>query len=250
MFGAGWLSAVLVALIWGTGAYAVGGWRWAAPIAGCALAVGLGVLAGWAQSESELTWQWRSFGYALTALVAMATISRPLYLVADRVMQPQTAPHDTRTFAPVLQFVESIDRETLTTITPGQREAGSFLRSTADVTDIVATNVTYGPLVPALSGLRTYMTAIHYQAPYGRPSVLNDVLLREEQSWDFVSGPSEETWKPLCEAGVRWVWIARPRTASVEWTPWADVVFTTEDVVILELSESACLQVGTSVGAS
>ena len=248
VFGAGWLGAAVVALIWGTGAYAVGGWRWAAPVAGGVLAVGIGVLAGRARSNSELTWQWRSFGYALTALVAMATISRPLYLVADRVMQPQTAPHDTRTFAPVLQFVESIDRETLNTITPGQREAGFFLRSTADVTDIVATNVTYGPLVPALSGLRTYMTTVHYQAPYGRPAALDDVLLREEQSWEFVDEPSEETLKPLCEAGVRWVWIARPRTAVVEWTPWADVAFTTEDVVILELSESTCSQVGTSVG--
>ena len=250
VFSAGWLSAVVVAMIWGTGAYAVGGWRWAAPVAGIVLAVGIGVLAGCAPSVSELTWQWRSFGYALTALVAMATISRPLYLVVDRVMKPQTAPHDTRTFAPVLQFVESIDRETLTTITPGQREAGSFLRSTADVTDIVATNVTLSPLVPALTGLQTYMTGIHYQAPYGRPDALDDVLLREERSWDFIIEPSEETLKPLCDAGVRWVWIAQPRTGVVDWAPWANIAFTSDDVVIVELSETTCSQVGTSVGTS
>ena len=247
VFGAGWLSAVVVAVIWGTGAYAVGGWRWAAPVAGGVLAVGIGLLAGRARSDSEVTWQWRSFGYALTALVAMATISRPLYLVVDRVMQPQTASHDTRTFAPVLQFVESIDRETLTTITPGQREAGSFLRSTADVTDIVATNMTYGPLVPALTGLRTYLSAIHYQAPYGRPAALPDVLLREGLSWEFIDNPSEESLKPLCEAGVRWLWVAQPRTATIIWAPWAEVAFTSKGVVILELPEADCSPQGTSV---
>lgn len=247
VFAAGWLSAVAVAVVWGTGAYAVGGWRWAAPVTGCVLALGIGLLASRASSHSGPTWQWRSVGYALCALVAMAMISRPLYLIVDRLMKPETAPHDTRTFAPVLQFVPSIDREILTTITPGQREAGAFLRSAATVTDVVATNMTYGPLVPALTGLRTYMTAIHYQAPYGRPVALPDVLLREERSWDFIENPSEETLQPLCEAGVRWLWVAQPRTATVDWAPWADVAFTSDGVVILELPAATCAPQGASV---
>lgn len=234
------VCAVAAAMVWGTGAYAVGGWRWAAPLIAVAGAAAIGVVMSSVSRSISMPRSLRIIGFVLMASVAMAAISRPLYLLVDRVMQPQTAPHDTRTFAPVTQFVDSLDRTSLFTITEDQRNAGAYLRTASQVSDLVATNATYSPLVAALGERRTYISGIHYQAPYGRSEVIPELLLREQQSWQFIDAPSELSAAELCASGVHWVWIDRAKTATHDWQPWAVEVFASPSVYILKLDRGVC----------
>ena len=224
-------AAVPVALIWATGAYSAGGWRWAAPVT--ALLLAFCVLA--------LTWlrKGRAAGIAAVILtcLGLAVVSRPLYLAADRLLAPPAAPHDLREFAPVLAFTESIDRQSLAGISWAQMEAGSALRAAAGTEGLVATNVTYSPLVPAVSGLRTLVSGIHYQAPYGRSSSLVPLLERERLSWAFIDAPSAASAQALCSLGVGWVWVDPTRTAVRDWAPWATPVHTGPDAIVLRLDD-------------
>ena len=234
------VGAVSVAVVWGTGSAATGEARWAAPL----LALGIAMLGGVVLARMVVglgvPLAMGTFGFALVVLVVMSATARPLYLAVDRIMQPKVPPFDQELFAPVSPFVEARDTENLTVITPGQREAGRVLRDSSLTTDVVATNVTNSPLVAALGDRRTYMSGIHYQAPYGSPSALEDILIREAESWDFVDGPSPTTIEPLCEAGVRWVWVSLPRTAQMNWEPWGETVLENEDVALVRLREDAC----------
>lgn len=235
-FGLGVAAAVPVAVVWGTGAYAVGGWRWAAPVLGLALAALIaGCLA--LPASNSLARSRRFLAYLIVASVAMSVLSRPLYLGVERVMSPTVAPHDEATYAPVTGFVASIDRDPLLSVTSDQSSAGRWLRAHSDPTDIVATNVTYGPLVPALTGRRTLVSGIHYQAPYGRPDQLDELLEREKASYDFIDQPSGQSAGVLCAAGVDWVWVNPARTAVRDWFPWARVVLEKTDVILLRMIE-------------
>jgi len=235
----GALAALPVALVWGTGAYAVGGWRWAGPLLGLALAIAIAVSLGLPTGGALSRWR-RVVGLVLVASVAMSVFGRPLYLLVERVMAPQVAPHDTRTYAPVDQFVVGLDYEDLSVISSGQVDAGNWLRSSADSADLVATNVTYSPLVPALTGLRTWISGIHYQAPYGRPGAIDELLARERASWTFINEPSAVAVQPLCSAGVDWIWVDPRRTGTTDWGPWANVASRAPDVVILRVEPDAC----------
>ena len=257
----GGAASVLVALVWGTGAYSVGGWRWAAPIVGlgAALLIGL-VMSGARQGASvdgmdpgggDLPRSRRFVVLVIAASIAMAVFGRPLYLVVEQVMAPAAEPHDSATFAPVVAFVDSIDREGLTAMSSDQLAAGGWLNSTAARDDIVATNLTYSPLVPAVTGLRTWVSGIHYQAPYGRPGSVDELLARERASWDFVEAPRAETAGPLCEAGADWVWVDPRRTAVRDWSPWASIAWEASDVIVLRVEASACpVTQAASVGES
>ena len=235
VLGAG--AAVPVALVWGTGAYSVGGWRWAAPLVGLASALVIGIVLVWSGGERRRT---RFLAYVIAASIAMAMFGRPLYLVVERVMTPAIAPHDLALYAPVLDFVDARDRDDLTRMSADQMAAGAFLRETSSVGDLVATNVTYSPLVAALSGRRTFASGIHYQAPYGRPGQIEQLLQREAESWAFVDAPSSTAADALCSAGVDWLWVDPARTTTRSWLPWATVVQEWNDVILLRLEPASC----------
>lgn len=236
-FGLGALASVPVAVVWGTGAYSVGGWRWAAPLVGLAVAVLIGGALTLRAGDRRRT---RFVAYVVAASIAMAMFGRPLYLIVERIMAPAIAPHDLALYAPVQDFVASRDREGLGRISSDQMAAGNFLREASGVSDLVATNVTYNPLVPALTGRRTLVSGIHYQAPYGRPGQIDELLSREEASWAFIGSPSDESARGLCTAGVDWVWVDPARTEIRSWEPWADVAFERPDVQILRINPDVC----------
>ena len=104
----------------------------------------------------------------------------------------------------------------------------------------MATNVTSGAVVPALSRLTTYISDLHMQAPYGRTDEIQPALNRERESWAFINTPSADTVAPLCRAGVVWLWIDPSRTSARDWMPYATVVWQEADVIIARINTSAC----------
>jgi hypothetical protein len=120
--------------------------------------------------------------------------------------------------------------------------ASEWLRQNAEPDDLVVTNMTGSSLVNALAGLPTYISTIHFQAPYGRPESLEEITRRENVSWDFVESPDRGTAEPLCEAGVRWLWVDTSLTDRSDWRPFATVRYEVADAAILEFDLLSCSQ--------
>lgn len=235
-------AAVLVlavAALWMTGASGgnvfVSTLRWLGPIAGGCGAVIIGLMIG------------RRFGPAGTrgalagAVIMLILVSAPgraLGVGSGQVgVQPGLSDD---AFSPVGSFTEAIDRAVVTEWSDQHVAAASWLRANASENDIVATNVTFSPFVPALTGLRTYASGIAYQAPYGRPGSIEPLLEREAQSWAFIDEPSAATVAPLCGAGVSWLWVDAARTDVADWEPFAEITFRNDSVTLLGLREGRC----------
>ena len=240
-FALGLVAAVMVALVWATGDYATGGWRWAGPLLAVVLAVLFAVVvAWWGRASASGAFGKRAVGLFVVVIVAMAVLGRPLYLAVDAVVAIPVAPHDPRIYAPVEEYVPGIDHTLASDITSDQLAAGDFVRTHANITDVEATNVTYSAVVPALTGLRTLVSGIHYQAPYGRPSAIPELLQREAESWAFIDFPSAESVAAFCRAGVSWIWVDPTRAKIQDWAPWAEVAFRSQTAVVLKLTTQAC----------
>ena len=122
-----------------------------------------------------------------------------------------------------------------------QLEAAAWLRKNANPTDLVATNLTLSPLVAATTHLPTYVSAIQYQFDYGTRSMRPEVQARESNIWAFTSDPSSETLKPLCDAGVRWIWVDPTRTGQNVELPLTTLVLRNSAASILSLDPASCV---------
>jgi hypothetical protein len=80
---------------------------------------------------------------------------------------------------------------------------------------------------------------MQYAAPYGRPELAAELLLHENQSWDFIDTPSASTLAPLCDAGVTWVWVYLPSAKVRDWEPFATTEFANEETMILNTNCSS-----------
>ena len=232
---------VLVGALWSTGASGGTAWvatlRWAGPVVGIvgALAAGWGLARAYAPpGASRRGW----LAGTVIVLVLLAAPGRALGVGSGQVgVQPGLGADQ---FTPVEAFTAARDTITVTGWSDQHRGAADWLRSQADESDLVATNVTFSPLVPALTGLQTLASGILYQAPYGRPGAVEPRLQREAQSWDFIEEPTAGTTAPLCSAGVDWLWVDPTRTEVRDWSPFATVAYENEAVVVLALDASAC----------
>ena len=236
---AGALLSMLVTLLWATGASGPPSLRWLGPLAGVVGAVAIGAVLA---RNGRLSGSSRARTLALTLiiLVVLAAPSRLLGLAASSFGVNTAGALNAATFSPFLPFVESIDRLPVTAWSSDQVAAASWLDSAAGASDIVATNITYSPLVPALVGRRMYVADIMHQAPYGRPGQQLTLLDRERDSWGFIDSPSAATVSPLCAAGVAWLWVDPERTGIRDWEPYATLVVEKPDVFILKVNPSAC----------
>lgn len=79
------------------------------------------------------------------------------------------------------------------------------------MTNYFGTNIAFSALVPALTGQPTYVSAIQYQAPYGRPSQLQPLLERERLTFEFTGSPTRNGHRALVR-GERWMVVGRPGT--------------------------------------
>ena len=231
--------AAVVAAIWTTGSTGVlgNGWRWAGPIAGFGLALLVSLVLAWRTGHG---WQSRAFVFAIVALVIAALPSKILYGIATPLAPVQEGSMSTVLFRLQPDYIETIDRERALGWTDTQSAAGLWLRENARPADLVATNLTMSAIVPALSQRTTYISDIHMQAPYGFAGDESGIQRREAESWAFIDKPSATTLRPLCAAGVRWVWVDSERATNREWEPFARAVVEYPDVTILEIDPSAC----------
>jgi hypothetical protein len=230
---------VIVTVLWLTGASGGNVWvataRWLGPI----VAVVGALAGGWILARvfhDRLRFAW--LAGAIVILVLVSAPGRLLGVGSGQVgVQPGLS---SDAFAPISQYVPGLDTIAIHEWSDTQVRAANWLRTNAGRDDLLATNVTFSPLVTALSGVQTYASGVLYQAPYGRPSGIDPLLKREAASWAFVDAPSKLALMPLCEAGVAWIWVDPTRTSNKDWLPWASVVSTDADVVILRLDRSDC----------
>jgi hypothetical protein len=175
------------------------------------------------------------------AIVILVLISAPGRLLGVGSGQVGVQPGlSSDAFAPIIQYVPGIDTSSIHEWSDTQVAAGQWLKEQAGGDDLLATNVSFSPLVPALSGVATFASGVLYQAPYGRPSGITPLLDREAASWAFIDGPSEATVQPLCAAGVDWLWIDPAKGKAGDWEPWASVALAQPDVIVLAVNPGAC----------
>ena len=235
----GLVASLFVAAVWTTGSTGIigQGWRWAGPLVGTGIAVLLGVLMARRASPTR----WKQFAaYTSITLVATAVPGRLVYAAAEPLARQYEGSSSSVLFNPDRTFVPTLDQESPPGWTHTQAEAGAWLRANANPDDLLATNLTSGAVVPALSRLTTYISDLHMQAPYGRTDEIEPALNRERESWAFINTPSADTVAPLCRAGVVWLWIDPSRTSARDWMPYATVVWQEADVIIARINTSAC----------
>jgi hypothetical protein len=235
----GLFVAVVVVLMWTTGSTGIigNGWRWAGPVFGVFAAAAIGLLLALTAGRPVLT---RAAIFTIVALVSASVPSKILYGLASPLARVQEGSMSTVLFEQRPKYIETIDLERQTGWTDTQAEAAQWLRGNSALDDLLATNLTLSALVPALTGRTTYISDIHMQAPYGRTSDVLEIQRREAASWAFINEPSKESVEPLCQAGVRWIWVDPQRAASENWGPFAEKQFSRDDVVILEVNRSFC----------
>ena len=139
-------------------------------------------------------------------------------------------------FVPKEAFIDALDNEAVVEWDDDWNEAGAFLSANLSDGEVVATNVTYSPIVPALSGAATYVSGIQYQAPYGSTAQLPDLLDREERVSNFLADPTSEREQELCAAGVRWIWLDTQRSNSLEEIPSVESIFEGADIAVYRLT--------------
>lgn len=213
--------------------------RWVAPLAALALAVLIGYL--WAPAASQGGRKpSRVFALTLIALVSMSLFGRGLGIWSDRFgVQPEQG-LTALEFRPGEVLIESIDRQPLTEWSDAEIAAAQWLREAVADGELLATNVTYSPLVPALTGLPTFISGINYQAPYGREGIRESLLERERLSMSFVSQPTADSARELCERGVKWIWVDPRRPTAGSWEPFGTIEIAEESVMIVSFSEATC----------
>jgi hypothetical protein len=234
----GLLIAQVVAAMWSTGSSGIIGlgWRWAGPATAVLLAAVVGVLLTMGVRHAKVR-AWLAL--FLISIVVAAVPSRFVYALAASRETVYPSSTSLVLFSP-RPLVTGWRSAQIGGWSLDQVEAGSWLREQAGREDVAATNLTESALVNALTGLQTYISAIHFQAPYGRPEDIDEIRRREDASWDFISEPTLETVQPLCDAGVAWVWVDPSLTEVRDWEPFASVRFERSDVLILELDSRNC----------
>ena len=143
-------------------------------------------------------------------------------------------------FSPPGMIIPFLDQESFYSIPAGYLRAGEFLRSNSSRGDLLVTNLTSSSIAPALSGLQTLVSATVYQNPYGSAGGEGLLLEREADSYGFVNAPSAAAAVPLCEAGVRWVWIDPNRTENADWSGFVTIGYQDDNVIVGELNPALC----------
>jgi len=235
------LVYLIVWLLWASGASGGNVWvstvRWLGPIAGILLVLAL----GWAMSKSALP------GRRLVVIAATSVVMLVFATSFGRFLGTGTGEIGTLPGISDDLFSVSLDKGEGTldvkitqSLTPALAQGVSWLGEHADQDHLLATNLTNGPFIAAVTGLQTLVSGIHYQGPYGIGGSIPLLLKNERLSWNFIDRPSAASIEPLCVAGVRWIWVDPTLAKATDWHPWASVVLKNDEVVLLEVDEAGC----------
>ena len=231
--------AGITTALWLTGGSGGNVWqstqRWLGPLAALALVVVAGGLLArsWSLNCRPFT-RW----FALTILVAVF-VAMPFRLLGFAGntfgVQPDTG-LSADAFLPREPFIDAIDTRAIVEWSDDWNEAGALLREQVVDGELVATNVTFSPIVPALSGAATFVSGIQYQAPYGRADQLPLLLSREQLSNDFVSESGLLDPEVLCSQGIRWLWIDKKRIDGDDFRILGVKTYTFESIMLIALT--------------
>ena len=237
----GVLASALIAVTWTFGPGNSPFLRWAGPLLAFLLAFAgaLVVTAIWRSQLGSHVLR-TAIALALVSLTVMAAGARVLGVSSSSFGIQAEAGISTSEFVPITPFIIAKDLVPVTSWTDNERAAGQYLAAHAQEDDIIATNITYSPLVAALGQRRTLISGIQYQAPYGRPSMLQSIKDRETISIEFANNPGDSTAANLCNSGVTWVWIDPRRTTTRDWSPYASIEFTSPDAILVKFDLSEC----------
>jgi hypothetical protein len=182
----------------------------------------------------------------ITALVVAASLARltpafgPLRLSAtDSAVGAETLT------APSLEVrmvsVEAVgpDAQAKNEWSSAEVEAADFLRDHSSRDDVVATDRPASAVVPALTGLRTFISGAEYQVLYGRPSDVIGIPVRVAIAERLSLGPNTGDLNTLCTTGVTWLWVTGPRVPRA-WQAFASLEFANERVSLLRLVPGSC----------
>lgn len=113
--------------------------------------------------------------------------------------------------------------------------AALYLQANAANSDVVVTNETQGSVIPALSGLRAYITGAVYQEGYGGERSVVKIPARIELSRRFIASPSKEDFLVLCTEGVKWIWVSKFLDPGFVGTPFGVTVVSNASVDLVEI---------------
>lgn len=232
------LAAVVLAL-WSFGPDKSPTLRWLGPLVAMGGAILVGALLA---RRVPPNGRRRAAGLALTlvVLVTMAGLGRVLSVGAGGFAVQAETGFSPSEFRPFELVTTAIDQRLENSWSPGQVRAADWLRQNVARDGLVATNIAYGSLVPALSGRPMYVSEIRYVGAFARPDRIDELLAREAATWAFIDSPSDATAAPLCAAGIDAIWVDPARTSSRDWEPWATPVIVEDDVIVLRFNDSAC----------
>ncbi len=212
--------------------------RWLGPLIGVAAAILAGALLSiW--GTHRITSRAIIAG-ALTLLVFSAVLGRLLGAGSDQIGFLENGTRNEWFNVNREGQAQSLDTITTTDWSGKQMETAAWLRENAKPTDLLATNFTLSPFVAAATHLPTYVSAIQYQYAYGTSDMRLQLLEKESDVWAFIKDPSPENLRPLCEAGVRWIWVDPARTEPTDWSPFAKTTIEAPTDSVLAIDPDAC----------
>ena len=121
-----------------------------------------------------------------------------------------------------------------------EADAATWLRSHSDVRDVIVTNEVLAYVVPALTGMRTYISGAPYQASYGARGSVDGIPARIDTSMRFTTAPDDVTFAAMCEAVVSWAWVAKALAPTPAPGRYGEIAYENEDVAITRLGRGAC----------
>jgi hypothetical protein len=90
-------------------------------------------------------------------------------------------------------------------------------------------------MIPAVTAMRTYLSAVSYQEMYGSRGQAPLVGKRQAFSLDLAKGLTPELAAVFCSAGVDWLWIGNSGS-DVD----LPVAFANDQVTIYALTGDSC----------
>jgi len=245
---AGLVSAGVVAVLWPLGASDVVSVRSIGPLVPWLVGAFVAFIAVMRSG--------RAMGVAVlaTSLVITASIGRGITAFGDVGLESSTgrnAPTATDFEATTPPSGADLSKEDLPTSSdevpttparvesvqwsPSRHEAALWLRNAAVPEDVLAVNEPESAMIPAVSAMRTYLSAVHYQEMYGSRTQRPLVGERQVYSPTLGSELTSEQVSVFCSAGVDWLWIGNS-DSDVD----LPVAFANDEVTIYALSGASC----------
>ena len=259
----GLLVTPIIAVAWARGWPGFLIIRFWAPVTAYAIAVGLAVILGLRRGR------WSALAAFATVLVIASSMARVLPSVAGAwtdvagrvftgptvVSEASTEPvTDLPTSAAVTAADsaapadEATDTAAVAVTEPRLRfawssvelDAAAWVRANLGRDSVLVTNETLSYLVPALTGLRTYISGAPLQSLYGSKETVGEIPDRVSLSMRVLAAPASADRLALCSSAVDYAWVANDLAPGADFAALGDVVFASDAVTIVQLDQGAC----------